>query len=63
MGLAHIPRPARLVCRAITAVTVLAALALVGAHSAAYGATSYGGFPASFWGSTASIPSASGAIE
>jgi hypothetical protein len=27
------------------------------------GGTSYGGFPASFWGNTSSIPSASGAIE
>ena len=33
------------------------------ATSGGGGTTSYGGFPAGFWGNTASIPSASGAIE
>jgi Beta-1,3-glucanase len=59
MGIFH----TRIIGRAAVAVTVLSALALVGMHSAAYGATSYGGFPASFWGDTGSIPTASGAIE
>jgi hypothetical protein len=34
-----------------------------GSGSGGGGGTSYGGFPSGFWGSTSSIPSASGAIE